>query len=75
MRVWDKADMEKSGYDKPKHDFYLVFFLEEMVTEGDFATMVFDENKLKDLLKRYNNNVSNKGAIAIPFSELINCKK
>jgi hypothetical protein len=77
LRVWDKTDMEKSGYVKPRHDFYLVFFMEERLTEGDFATMDFDKDKLKSLLNRYGKDNANhdKGAIAVPFSELVNCKK
>lgn len=77
LRVWDKTDMEKSGYDKPRHDFYLVFFMEERLTEGDFATMDFDKDKLKSLLNRYGKDNANhdKGAIAVPFSELVSCKK
>ena len=77
LRVWDKADMERSGYGKPRHDFYLVFFIDERLTEGDFATMAFDKDKLKNLLNRYGKDNANhdKGAIAVPFSELVNCKK
>ena len=77
LRVWDKADMEKSGYGKPKHDFYLVFFIDERLTEGEFATMDFDKDKLKSLLNHYGKDNTNhdKGAIAVPFSELVNCKK
>lgn len=77
LRVWDKADMEKSGYGKPRHDFYLVFFIDERLTEGDFATMDFDKDKLKSLLHHYGKDNANhdKGAIAVPFSELVNCRK
>lgn len=69
--------MEKSGYDKPRHDFYLVFFIDERLKEGDFATMDFDKDKLKSLLNRYGKDNANhdKGAKAVPFSELVNCKK
>ena len=69
LRVWDKADMEKSGYGKPKHDFYLVFFIDERLTEGEFATMDFDKDKLKSLLNHYGKDNANhdKGAIAVPW--------
>ena len=77
LRVWDRADMEKSGYNNPRHDFYLVFSIDERLTEGDFATMDFDKDKLKDLLNRYGKDNANhdKGAVAVPFSDLVNCKE
>ena len=76
VRVWDKNDMEKSGYPNPRHDFYLVFSIEEQVTEGDFAKIEFDKDKLKELLNRYGKDNANhdKGTIAVPFSELVSCK-
>ena len=45
--------------------------------EGDFTTMDFDKDKLKSLLNRYGKDNANhdKGAIAVPFFELVNCKK
>ncbi len=76
VRVWGKENMIKDGYKNPHHDFYLVFFLEEQLTEGDFANMEFDKDKLKSLLNKYGKDHANhdKGAIAVPFAELISCK-
>lgn len=77
LRVWDKVDLEKSGYKNPKHDFYLMFFLTEQIHEGEFGMMMFDKDKLKSLLNKYKKDLANhdKGAIAVPFSELISCKE
>ena len=77
VRVWSKEELEKSGYGSARHDYYVVFFIEEKITEGDFAAMDFDKDKLKSLLNRYGKDNANhdKGAIAVPFSELVNCKK
>ena len=76
VRVWSKDELEKSGYPKPRHDFYLMFFIEERVTEGDFASMKFNPEKLKNLLNKYGKDYAghDKGAVAVPFSELIRCK-
>ena len=76
LRIWDKQDMKNDGYKNPHHDFYLMFFLEEQLTKGDFAKMEFDKDKLKTMLNKYNkdNAGHDKGAIAVPFSELIKCK-
>ena len=73
VRIWDKQDMINDGYKKPHHDFYLVFFIEEQITEGDFAKMEHDENKLKALLNKYGKDNANhdKGAVAVKFSELV----
>ena len=77
VRVWDKDDMQKSGYPNPRHDFYLVFFIEEQVKEGDFATMDFDEQKVTDMLKRHgtDNSIHDKATVAVTFTELVSCKK
>ncbi len=77
VRVWDKQDMIKDGYVNPHHDFYLVFFIEEQLTEGDFANMEIDMDKLKSLLNKYGKDNANhdKGAIAVRMSELVSCKK
>ena len=77
VRVWDKDDMQKSGYPNPRHDFYLVFFIEEQMKEGDFSTMDFDEQKVKDMLKRHgtDNSVHDKATVAVTFTELVSCKK
>ena len=76
MKVWDRDDMKQNGYE-PHHDFYLIFSIDEILTEGDFATMDFDWDKLKGLLNRYGKDYANhdKGAVAVPFSELVSCKK
>ena len=76
LRIWDKQDMKNDGYKNPHHDFYLMFFLEEQLTKGDFAKMEFDKDKLKTMLNKYNKDYAghDKGAIAVPFSELIKCK-
>ena len=56
--------------------FYLVFFIEEQLTEGDFAKMDFDKDKLKAMLNQYkkDNAGHDKGAVAVKFSELVRCK-
>ena len=77
VKVWSKAELEKKGYYNPHHDFYLVFFIDKKLIEGDFANMSFDKEKLKTLLNKYgkDNAGHDKGAVAIKFSELISCKK
>ena len=76
MRVWRKEELADSGYVNPGHEFYLMFFIEERVTEGDFAAMKFDHSKLTSLLNKHgkNNAGHDKGAVAVPFSELVQCK-
>ncbi len=76
LRVWNKQEMKNDGYKNPHHDFYLVFSIEEQLTEGSFAVMEFDKNKLKTMLNLYNKDYAghDKGAVAVPFSELIKCK-
>jgi hypothetical protein len=76
VRVWSKDELEKCGYPKPKHEFYLMFFIEERVTEGDFSSMKFNPTKLKNLLNKYGKDKAghDKGAVAVPFSELVGCK-
>ena len=76
IRVWSKENLEKSGYNSPKHDFYLVFFIAEQIVKGDFAKMEFDNAKLKSLLNSYGKDNANhdKGAVAVSFSELVRCK-
>lgn len=76
VRVWSKEELAKSGYKSPRHDFYLVFFIEEVISDGDFAMMDFDKTKLKELLNKYgkDNAGHDKGAVAVPFSELVGCK-
>ena len=76
VRVWDKQDMINDGYKNPHHDFYLVFFIEEQVTEGDFAKMVFDQVKIAIMMNQHGkeNAGHDKGAVAVKFSELVRCK-
>jgi len=76
VRVWSKEELEKSGYVKPRHDFYLIFFIEEILEEGEYALMRFDRDKLKALLNRHGKDNANhdKGATTVPFSELVGCK-
>lgn len=76
VRVWSRAELEKSGYPHPKHDYYLIFFIEEILKEGDFAKMKIDKDKLNKLLNKYGKNNANhdKGAVAVTFSELVSCK-
>ena len=75
VRVWDKDDMQKSGYPNPRHDFYLVFFIDELLKDGDFATMEFDEQKVADMLKRHgtDNSIHDKATVAVTFTELVSC--
>lgn len=77
VRVWDKQDMINEGYKNPRHDFYLVFFMENEVTEGDFAKMEFDEVKIAIMMNRHGkeNAGHDKGAVAVKFSELVRCKR
>ena len=77
IRVWSKEELKGKGYSNPHHDNYLIFPIKEQVVEGDFATMDFDGEKLKGLLNRYGKDKVNfdKGAVAVPFSELVSCKK
>ena len=77
VRVWSKEELAKSGYGTPRHDFYLMFFIDGQITKGDFAKMDFDKDKLKELLNKYGKDNANhdKGAVAVPFSELVACKK
>ena len=76
VRVWSKAELEKSGYKKPRHDFYIVFFIDEQLVDGDFAKTEFDRDKLKSMLNEYgkDNAGHDKGAVAVRFSVLIGCK-
>ena len=76
VRVWDKQDMINDGYKNPHHDFYLVFFIEEQVTEGDFAKMEFDKVKIATMMNQHGkeNAGHDKGAVAVKFSELVRCK-
>jgi len=57
VRVWDKDDMQKSGYPNPRHDFYLVFFIDELLKEvesfapiGLKSVLLFGIPDLKDEL-------------------------
>ena len=76
VRVWDKQDMINDGYKNPHHDFYLVFFIEEQVTEGDFAKMEFDKVKIAIMMNQHGkeNAGHDKGAVAVKFSDLVRCK-
>ncbi len=77
VRVWDKETIIKDGYKNPHHEYYLLFSIEKQLTEGDFASMEFDRGKLKELLNEYGKDKANhdKGAVAVPFAKLIDCKK
>ena len=77
LRIWSKADLEKSGYEKPSHDFYLMFFIKELTQDDDFAMFEIDEEQLKKLLNKYNKDKAghDKGAVAVKMSELVNCIK
>ena len=75
VRVWNKEELEKSGYKKPRHDFYIVFFIEEQLIDGEFAKAEFDRDKIKSMLNEYgkDNAGHDKGTVAVPFAELIKC--
>ena len=75
VRVWNKEELEKSGYKKPRHDFYIVFFIEEQLIDGEFAKAEFDRDKIKSMLNEYGKDKAghDKGAVAVPFAELIKC--
>lgn len=75
VRVWNKEELEKSGYKKPRHNFYIVFFIEEQLIDGEFAKAEFDRDKIKSMLNEYgkDNAGHDKGAVAVPFAELIKC--
>ena len=76
VRVWSKAELKKSGYKNPRHEFYIVFFVDEQLIDGDFAKTEFDRDKLKAMLNEYgkDNAGHDKGAVAVKFSVLIGCK-
>jgi hypothetical protein len=76
VRIWSKAELEKSGYRNPKHDFYIVFFIDKQLIDGNFALTEFDMDKLKAMLNGYgkDNAGHDKGTVAVPFAELIKCK-
>lgn len=76
VRIWDKQDMIDDGYENPHHDFYLVFFIEKQVMEGDFAKMEIDREKLTNLLNQHGKDHAghDKGAVAVKFSELASCR-
>lgn len=76
VRVWSKLELEQSGYNNPRHDFYLMFFIDEQIVDGEFAQMVFDLDELKNMLNKNgkDNAGHDKGAFAVKFSELISCK-
>lgn len=75
-RIWNKEELVKSGYINPHHEFYIIFFIEEQLKEGEFATMEFDKDKLKTILNNYGKDHAghDKGAVAVKFSELVSCK-
>ena len=77
VRVWNKADLENKGYKNPHHEFYLMFSIAERLTEDDFANMEFNRDDLKNLLNLYGKDHAghDKGAVAVPFSELVRCRK
>ena len=76
VRVWSKAELMKSGYQNPHHEFYLMFSIAEKLVEGDFAKMEFDKDKLNNLLNQCGKDYAghDKGAVAVPFSKLVRCK-
>ena len=76
VRVWSKAELMKSGYQNPHHEFYLMFSIAEKLAEGDFAKMEFDKDKLNNLLNQCGKDYAghDKGAVAVPFSKLVRCK-
>lgn len=76
-RIWSKENLVKSGYLNPGHEFYLVFFIEEQITEGEFAKMEFDQYKFNELMIKHgkNNAGHDAGALAVSFSELVGCRK
>ena len=77
VRVWSKEELKKTGYTNPGHEFYLMFFITEQVTKGDFAEMVFDQDKVDALLNHYDKykSIHDRGAVAVTLSELVRCKK
>ena len=75
-KLWNKEELARAGYPKaPSHDSYLIFQITEEVTEGDFATMQFDAQKLNTLLMEHNSasSIHDKTPIAVTMTELINC--
>ena len=68
--------MINDGYKAPRHDFYLVFFIEEHIIEGDFANIELDEVKVAILMNKYGkeNAGHDKWAVVVKFSELVRCK-
>ncbi len=76
VRIWSKNELISNGYNNPHHAFYIVFFIEAQLTEGEFANMEFDREKLTAILNMYgkDNAGHDKGAVAVKFSDLVGCK-
>ena len=75
-KLWNKEELAHAGYPRtPSHDSYLIFQITDEVTEGDFATMQFNSQRLNQLLTKHNslNNAYNKTPVAVTMTELINC--
>lgn len=77
VRVWSKIELIKRDYPSPHHEFYLMFSIAERLSEGKFANMEFDKEKLKTLMNQNGKDYAghDKGAVAVPFSSLVLCKQ
>jgi len=77
VHVWSKAELIEKKYPSPHHDFYLMFSIAERLTEGEFAKMELDMEELKTLLNQFGKDHAghDKGALAVPFSDLVRCKR
>lgn len=76
-KLWSKADLEKKGYNNPKHDFYLMYGIKDVVQDHDLDMMQFDFDKVNRLLEveygRQNIDPKTRRPIAIALTELMNC--
>lgn len=76
-KVWMKEDLLRGKYPDPHHDTYLVFTLQDEVTDGDFGSMEIDEVKLRKVMAEHGKLATayDKPPVAITMTELVNCRK
>lgn len=72
--IWSKDDMIRQGYENPRHEFYFIFQLGEMLVDDDLAKLKIDEKKIEEILRAKGKFkvVYNKDPFAISLSELVN---
>lgn len=74
-KLWSKDDLAKQGYENPRHDFYLVFHLGDLIEDGELGQMAIDPKKIDDMLrsKGFFNVPYNRDPVAISLSEFVSC--